>query len=122
LRVRIGGLVTAAVVGLAGLFVQAAPASAYTIDLYENQNGGGGYAGRWSISSNYSGTAFNNGVALNDNVSSLKNREQNYTIFWTNSYCSGTGLDVPPQAVVTYVGDFNDRFSSHAPEWYLNGC
>jgi hypothetical protein len=110
------------VVGLAGLLVQAAPASAYTIDLYEHQNGGGGYAGRWSISSNYDGTAFNNGVALNDHVSSLKNRQQNWTIFWTDAFCRGDYLPVLPQTVVTYVGDGNDRFSSHAPDSYVNGC
>jgi hypothetical protein len=108
---------------VAGAGLSAAPANAADVDLYQNRGGTGGYFGAGATAPTYHGYYFNNGTRLWDAVTSLRNNRGNWTTFWTNAHCSGSGYSVAPYTERPYVGaTFNDTFSSHAPEWVRNGC
>lgn len=108
---------------IAAAGVSAAPANAAAVDLYQDVGFTGGYAGRGTLVSSYHGQYFNNGHRLWDAVSALRNNRGHWTTFWTNHHCGGAGYGVEPWGTRSWVGSkFNDTFSSHAPEWYQNGC
>lgn len=122
MRGRIGSFVATVTLVVAALFSPVSPATAADIDIWEDSNYTGGYSGLGELSRTYHGQYYNNGRQRWDSVSSLKNNTSHWQVFWYDEFCRGTGASYPPYAQIASVGNNNDRFSSHAPEWYQSGC
>jgi hypothetical protein len=110
----------AAVAGILAALLGAVPASANPVECSEDDNlclyDGTGYSGGWIwfelADTYYPNNDFDNGVDLNDHVSSIYNADNRRWRFHTDSFFNGASYTISSFSIVGTV-PHNNQYSSH---------
>jgi hypothetical protein len=126
------GVLAASVMAVAAVFGAVTPAQAASYDgscnvdeacLYRYQDYTGGIYDTLYSKQEYTGTYYGTSVAINNTVSSVKNRDSNNNLWlYQNAYWSGDSWGVPAGASTNFSSSFDNVPSSHCWSGATAGC